>query len=140
MKKFRKYRRIQPRYNRYSFQTWIDDNMEMLREIRPSFNFETASLNDYYNAFEELYIEHTSDCFCQMYSGQLDRFFYNLLFVNYITNKNIVFPHSLFRSAILLYHKYGICQYYIFIRSYSQNKRYSCCDCYKNINIIKQRP
>ena len=94
MKKFRKYRRIQPRYNRYSFQTWIDDNMEMLREIRPSFNFETASLNDYYNAFEELYIEHTSDCFCQMYSGQLDRFFYNLLFVNYITNKNIVFPRS----------------------------------------------
>ena len=94
MKKFRKYRRIQPRYNRYSFQTWIDDNMEMLREIRPSFNFETTSLNDYYNAFEELYIEHTSDCFCQMYSGQLDRFFYNLLFVNYITNKNIVFPRS----------------------------------------------
>ena len=64
MKKFRKYRRIQPRYNMYSFQTWIDDNMEMLREIRPSFNFGTASLNDYYNAFEELYIEHTSDCFC----------------------------------------------------------------------------
>lgn len=54
----------QPRYNMYSFQTWLDDNMDMLYDYVDTFgidfDFDNATLNDYYRVFGDIYAEDFS--------------------------------------------------------------------------------
>lgn len=55
----------QPRYNMYSFQTWLDDNMDMLYDYVDTFgidfDFDNATLNDYYRVFGDIYAEDFSN-------------------------------------------------------------------------------